>query len=846
MSLFAKALNFGSQNHLRRIRKIADQVNAFEKDVAELSDAGLRWATTRFRDRLAAGETLDDILPEAYAVVREASKRVLGMRHYDVQIIGGIALHQGHIAELKTGEGKTLTATLPAYLNALTGKGVHVVTVNDYLAARDAEIVWPLFDFLGLTVGVLTSELEEAAERREQYNCDITYGTNVQFGFDYLRDNMVMKFESKMQRGYNFAIVDEVDSILIDEARTPMVISGPAELSYDMYETFNRIVDPMIIGVHYEVDEKIGGASLTEDGITAVEQALGIDNLYDIENSNLLVDVKNAVQAKALFRRDRDYVVQDDKVILIDSQTGRLMPSRRLSNGQHQAIEAKEGVSIHPENQTYASASLQNYFLMYDKLAGMTGTASTSAGEFWNVYKLEVIVVPTHKEMRRVDQPDLVYLNTRGKFNAVVREVIARHETGQPVLVGTTSVEKSEYLANLLREQGVEVQVLNAKNHELEAAIVGEAGRLGRVTIATNMAGRGTDILLGGDPRRRASELMEAKNVDPEDDEAYAVAWDAAVTEAREACAKEAEQVRAAGGLYVLGTERNEARRVDDQLRGRAGRQGDPGESRFFLALDDDMMRIYQSNSIEKILEIVDVSEDVPIKLKKVVKSFATAQAEIEGANAKQRAGTKVYDDVMDKQRHQIYGQRDRVLQANEKDIWQLFDESLDEALAARLNKFAPERRGETWDLDAVWTSLEEVHSIDALPDDVIEAAGGLEKVTAEDIHAVVSSSWRDAAREKVGEVDPKWREFVLRIGVLNPIDVMWRYHLLEIDYLKSGIGMRAMAGKNPQIEYALEAYDYFTDMVGMIRDGIVRAILTVKASKPKPEEAEVKDIAYE
>ncbi len=662
MAFFDRILRAGEGRILRKLADIAHQVNSIEDDFAAMSDAELRALTDEFKARHQDGESLDDLLAEAFAAVREAAKRTLGQRHFDVQLMGGAALHLGNIAEMKTGEGKTLTSVLPAYLNALSGKGVHVVTVNDYLAKRDAEWMGRVHRFLGLTVGVILAQLPPA-ERRSAYGCDITYGTNNEFGFDYLRDNMAWSADELVQRGHNFAVVDEVDSILIDEARTPLIISGPSDLSQKWYVEFARIARQLTRDVDYEVDEGKRTMSVGESAIERVEDVLGIDNLYEAVNTPLVGYLNNAIKAKELFKRDKDYIVDDGEVLIVDEFTGRILHGRRYNEGMHQAIEAKEGVEIKQENQTLATITLQNYFRLYDKLGGMTGTAATEAAEFDQVYKLGVVPIPTNRPMIRADQADVVYKTEEAKWQAVVEDIVERHEKGQPVLVGTTSVEKSEVLSGLLLRRGVPHEVLNAKFHEKEAQIVAQAGRKGAVTVATNMAGRGTDIMLGGNPEYMAAAELAARGLSPvETPEDYEAAWPDALEKAKTSVAAEHEEVVGLGGLYVLGTERHESRRIDNQLRGRSGRQGDPGESRFYLSLGDDLMRLFNAHMVESIMDRLNLPEDVPIESKMVSRSIRSAQTQIEQQNFEIRKNVLKYDEVLNKQRTVIYDERRRVL----------------------------------------------------------------------------------------------------------------------------------------------------------------------------------------
>ena len=705
-------LRAGEGKTLRRLKRIADQVNSIEEDFAALSDAELRALTDEFRQRYADGESLDELLPEAYATVREAARRTLGQRHFDVQIMGGAALHMGNIAEMKTGEGKTLTCVLPAYLNALSGNGVHVVTVNDYLARRDSEWMGRVHRFLGLEVGVILAQMPPE-ERRKQYEADITYGTNNEFGFDYLRDNMAWGLDECVQRGHTFAIVDEVDSILVDEARTPLIISGPAEQSARWYTEFAKIAPRLRRGEDgdgdYEVNEKKRTIGIMEAGVEKVEDWLGIDNLYDPVNTPLVSFLNNAIKAKELYKKDKDYVVVNGEVLIVDEFTGRMLYGRRYNEGMHQAIEAKEGVQIQNENQTLATITLQNYFRLYDKLAGMTGTAMTEANEFSQIYKLGVVPIPTNKPMIRLDQADVVYQTVQAKFEAVVTDIAERHAKGQPVLVGTTSVEKSEILSKMLKRSGIPHEVLNAKYHEREAAIIAQAGRKGAVTVATNMAGRGTDIMLGGNPDFIADIELHQRGLSPVDTpEDYEAAWAEAVDKAKAAVAEEHVEVVEVGGLYVLGTERHESRRIDNQLRGRSGRQGDPGESRFYLSLEDDLMRMFNADKVAHFMEWLKTPPEVPIESKAVSRSIRSAQTQVEQQNFEIRKDVLKYDDVLNRQRQVIYGERRKVLEG--ADLHEQIREMIDEVITGYVAGATSEGFPEEWDLDTLWTALRQLY----------------------------------------------------------------------------------------------------------------------------------------
>jgi preprotein translocase subunit SecA len=819
-----RVLRTGEGKILRQLKRIADQVNSIEEDFAPLSDAELRAMTGQLRQRLAGGEALDDLLPEAFAAVREAAKRTLGQRHFDVQIMGGAALHGGNIAEMRTGEGKTLVATLPSYLNALTGKGVHVVTVNDYLAKRDAEWMGRIHRLLGLEVGVILAQMTPE-ERRKQYAADITYGTNNEFGFDYLRDNMAWGLEECVQRGHPYAIVDEVDSILIDEARTPLIISGPAEQSARWYTEFAKIAPRLRRseeegdGGDYEVDEKKRTVGVLESGVEKVEDWLGIDNLYESVNTPLVSFLNNAIKAKELYKRDKDYVVMNGEVLIVDEFTGRILHGRRYNEGMHQAIEAKEGVVIQNENQTLATITLQNYFRLYDKLAGMTGTAQTEANEFHQIYKLGVVPIPTNKPMIRADHPDVVYQTAQAKFDAVVDDLAERYEKGQPVLVGTTSVEKSEVLSRLLKRRGVPHEVLNAKNHEREAAIVAQAGRKGAVTVATNMAGRGTDIMLGGNPEFIADQELHQRGLSPvETPEDYEKAWPEAVEKAKRAVAEEHEEVVALGGLYVLGTERHESRRIDNQLRGRSGRQGDPGESRFYLSLEDDLMRMFNSDKVAHFMEWLKTPPEVPIESKAVSRSIRSAQTQVEQQNFEIRKDVLKYDDVLNRQRQVIYGERRQVLEG--ADLHEQVRQMIDEVVTAYVTGATAEGFPEEWDLDRLWTAFRELYHPTLTISDVIEEAGGDRAGLSRDfLIEVIKEDAQQAYDRREQELTPEVMRELERRVVLSVLDRKWREHLYEMDYLREGIGLRAMAQRDPLIEYQREGYDLFNSMMEGIKE---------------------------
>jgi preprotein translocase subunit SecA len=825
--LFDKVLRAGEGKILRRLEAIADLVEEIEEDYVGMSDAELRAQTDEFRARLEDGETLDDLMPEAFAVVREAAKRTLGQRHYKVQLMGGAALHLGNIAEMRTGEGKTLVGTLPAYLNALAGKGVHIVTTNDYLAERDSSWMGRVHRFLGLQVGVILANMTPA-ERREQYNCDITYGTNNEFGFDYLRDNMAWSRDEMVQRGHFFACVDEVDSILIDEARTPLIISGPADQATKWYTDFSKIVDRLAPDVDYEVDEKKRTVGILERGVERVEDLLGIENLYESVNTPLVGYLNNAIKAKELFKKDKDYVVMNGEVMIVDEHTGRILAGRRYNEGMHQAIEAKENVEIKDENQTLATITLQNYFRLYDKLAGMTGTAMTEAAEFQQIYKLGVVPIPTNKPLIRMDQQDLIYVTEEAKFEAVVEDIAERSASGQPVLVGTTSVEKSERLSTLLRKRGIPHEVLNAKYHEREAAIVAQAGRKGAVTVATNMAGRGTDIQLGGNPDDLATAELYQRGLDPEGtpDE-----WQAALADALEKAKRkvsaEHDEVMDLGGLYVLGTERHESRRIDNQLRGRAGRQGDPGETRFYLSLGDDLMRMFKAGMVERVLSMANVPKDVPIEHKMVTRAIASAQTQIEQQNFEIRKNVLKYDEVLNRQRLVVYEERRQVLDgADLEDQVRLM---MDDTIAGYVDAATAEGYSEEWDLDKLWTALETLYPLSVTVEEIEEAAGGRDKVTRDVLVDELTADIRagyDAREAQLGEQIT--RELERRV-VLSVLDRKWREHLYEMDYLQEGIGLRAMAQRDPLVEYQREGYAMFQAMMDAIKEESVGYLFNLK-----------------
>ncbi len=828
-----KILRAGEGKILRQLEAIADQVNDLADDYTDLSDDELRGMTEEFRERLADGETLDGLLPEAFAVVREAADRVLGQRHFDVQILGGAALHLGNIAEMKTGEGKTLVSTLPAYLNALAGKGVHVVTVNDYLARYHAEWMGRVHRFLGLTVGAILPGMT-AAERREAYACDITYGTNNEMGFDYLRDNMATDLASCVQRGHFFAIVDEVDSILIDEARTPLIISGPTTEQVQWYAEFAKIIATMSPDVHYEVDEKKRTISVTEEGIDAVENALGIDNLYDSVNTPLISFLNNAVKARELFKRDKEYVVVDGNVMIVDEHTGRILDGRRYNEGLHQAIEAKEGVRIREEYQTLATITLQNYFRLYEKLSGMTGTALTEASEFDKIYGLGVVPIRTNRPVARDDLPDLVYRTEEAKFSAVAEDIVERHAKGQPILVGTTSVEKSERLSKMLRKRGVVHEVLNAKQHEREAAIVALAGHRGAVTVATNMAGRGTDIMLGGNVEFLADQALRKRGLDPADPESgYEEAWADAVATAEAQVKAEHDEVVELGGLAVIGTERHESRRIDNQLRGRSGRQGDPGISQFYLSLEDDLMRLFKADWVNWVLQRMNIPDDVPIENKRVTGAIASAQAQVETQNFETRKNILKYDDVMSRQREVVYSERRKVLEGEDLRDW--VRDMIEQVVTAYVVG-ATEGFPEEWDLEALWTAVSQLYPVTLSADDVAADAGGRDKLSRETLTDLLVQDALAAYERREQELtEPVARE-AERLVVLSVLDRKWREHLYEMDYLREGIGLRAYSQRDPLVEYQREGFDLFSAMMEATQEEAVGYLFNVEVNVQAPE----------
>ncbi|EWC61974.1 Protein export cytoplasm protein SecA ATPase RNA helicase [Actinokineospora spheciospongiae] len=872
--VLSRILRAGEGKMLKRLRNIAEHIETLEDDLLDLSDDELRAKTDEFKLRYRGeyvdadgrehdAETLDDLLPEAFAVVREAAKRVLNQRPFRVQLMGGAALHLGQVAEMKTGEGKTLTCVLPAYLNALAGEGVHVVTTNDYLARRDAEWMGRVHRFLGLKVGAILSEMTPA-ERREAYLCDITYGTNNEFGFDYLRDNMAWSLDDMVQRGHFFAIVDEVDSILIDEARTPLIISGPADQSSRWYQEFARLM-PMMKGIdtttmstqdrttkaaeieskyHYEIDVRKRTVAVTDQGVRFVEDQLGIDNLYEAANTPLVGYLNNALKAKELYTKDKDYIVRDGEVLIVDEFTGRILAGRRYNEGMHQAIEAKEKVEIKAENQTLATITLQNYFRLYDRLCGMTGTAETEAAEFHTTYKLGVTPIPTNRDMVRIDQPDLIYKTEQAKFLAVAEDIAERHEKGQPVLVGTTSVERSEYLSKLLVKMGIPHNVLNAKFHEKESMIIAQAGHRGAVTVSTNMAGRGTDIALGGNPEHIAEERLRAKGLDPlETPEEWRAALPDALAQANDEVAAEKDEVRAAGGLYVLGTERHESRRIDNQLRGRSGRQGDPGESRFYLSLGDELMRRFNAGMVERVMDTLKVPEDQPIEAKMVTRAIKSAQTQVEQQNFEIRKNVLKYDEVMNKQRKVIYAERERVLRG--EDLREQIEHMIVDVVTAYVNGATAEGYAEDWDHQKLWSALKALYPVSVKWETLVERAeeDGAE-LDHEYLLAALVKDATDAYAAREAEIDGRvgegaMRELERRV-MLSVLDRKWREHLYEMDYLKEGIGLRAMAQRDPLIEYQREGFEMFHVMLDALKEESVGFLFNLQVEQAEPEPQQV------
>ena len=867
MGFLDNLFNMADKRELKGFEKIADQIDAMEPKFEAMTNKELKSMTNTFKDRLAKGETLDNILPEAFATVREASKRVLGMRHYKVQLIGGMVLHQGRIAEMKTGEGKTLVATAPVYLNALEGKGVHVVTVNDYLAKRDKEEMGKVYEFLGLTVGVIVHG-QSPEERRKQYECDITYGTNNEYGFDYLKDNMVIHKEQRVQRELNYAIVDEVDSILIDEARTPLIISGPGDKSTHLYTDANTFVltlkrpsktqqekteeeKELPSDGDYEIDEKQKAVSLSESGIKKAELYFNVENITDVEHTELFHHINQALKAHAIMKKDVDYVSKDGEIVIVDEFTGRLMFGRRYSEGLHQAIEAKEGLHVQRESKTLATITFQNFFRMYSKLAGMTGTAKTEEEEFKSIYKMDVVQIPTNKPILRQDLPDVVYKNERGKFNAVAEDILERHAKNQPVLVGTVSIEKSELLSQILKRKGIKHEVLNAKNHEKEAEIIAQAGRLGAVTIATNMAGRGTDIMLGGNPLfltkkelkkhgftddsiKRVDTSIDAEELAENEDLAKAKeTFEHLYDQFKEQAAKEQEEVKAAGGLAIIGTERHESRRIDNQLRGRSGRQGDPGSSRFYIGLDDDLMRLFGSDRIKGVVERIGLEDDMPIEHKMLTKSIENAQKKVEGRNFGIRKHVLQYDDVMNKQRQVIYAERSSVLEG--EDIHEYIQSMVKDRIAAAVEAY-------TDDKTVDYKELKHYLYGAFMPAESLEVEG-LEALQGEELIEKIYEIAFDIYKEKEEIITPERMREIERIILLQCVDNHWIDHIDAMDQLRQGIGLRALGQQDPVIAYKLEGFNMFDEMVDQIRQDTVRYLFGITIEKQPTERKQIVDV---
>ena len=816
-----KVLNAGQKRKVKKLGGVVEAVNSFESSLEPLSDAELRAKTDEFRKRLTDGEDLEDLLPEAFAAVREAAKRTIGQRHFDVQLIGGTVLHQGRIAEMRTGEGKTLVATLPSYLNALSGNNVHIVTVNDYLARFHSEWMGQIFRFLGMSVGAIQNQMTPA-ERRPIYAGDIVYGTNSEFGFDYLRDNMAWTSEDLVQRGHHFAIVDEVDSILIDEARTPLIISGAAEESAKWYYQFASIVRRLMPERDYEVDEAKRTIAVTEEGVHRVEEALGIENLYDVQQAPLVHYMQAAVKAKELFKRDKEYVVDSGEIIIVDEFTGRKMPGRRWSDGIHQSVEAKEGVRIKEEQQTLATITIQNYFRMYDKLSGMTGTAMTESQEFDHIYKLEVVEIPTNQPMIRQDKNDLIYKSDDGKYAAIIEDVKERHAKGQPVLIGTVSIDKNERLSRLLERQGIPHELLNAKSanvHEREAMIIAQAGKRGAVTVATNMAGRGVDIILGGNSEFEGKQEALAQGLTPEtpESETFVRDW---VKSKRSEWEPEHAKLVELGGLYVVGTERHESRRIDNQLRGRSGRQGDPGETRFYLSLDDDLLRLFAGDRLRTIMERLKLPEDMPIEAKMVSKSIERAQSNVEQQNFEIRKNVLKYDDVLNTQRHVIYAERVQLLEGEE--FAENARNAVEDVVIGAVDTYAnSEMLPEEWDLAGLIVALEEIYPTKVHKEDV-------DGKSYDEVREMVLRDMNEAYAVKEAELGVETLRRAERLVFLNVLDAAWRDHLYEMDYLREGIGLRAMGQRDPLVEYQREGFELFQNVVGRIRDDFARYIFHV------------------
>jgi len=823
----------GSRNdrEIKKIQPLVAKINDLEPRVSSLTDEQLKAQTAEFKQRFENGESLEDLLPDAFAVVRETGKRALNMRHFDVQLIGGVVLHQGRISEMKTGEGKTLVATLPAYLNALEGKGVHVVTVNDYLAKRDSEWMGRLYKFLGLTVGVIQHGLDDD-ERRESYGSDITYGTNNEFGFDYLRDNMKFDLAHCVQRPHHYAIVDEVDSILIDEARTPLIISGPSEESTDKYYRIDKIIPKLRRDIDYQVDEKHRTVTLTEEGFGRCETLLGVDDLSDMENMEILHHINQALRAHMLYKRDVEYVVKEGEVIIVDEFTGRLMPGRRWSDGLHQGVEAKEGLRIQQENQTLATITFQNYFRMYKKLAGMTGTAETEAEEFLKIYRLDVAVIPTNRLLGRIEYPDVIYRTEREKFEAVVKEIKQCHEKGQPTLVGTISIDRSEKLSSMLKRAGIKHVVLNAKYHEKEAEIVAQAGRKSQVTIATNMAGRGTDILLGGNAEFMARDVLRKREIDPLS--ATPQQWNEAIAQVKPQIDKEHEEVVQVGGLHIIGTERHEARRIDNQLRGRSGRQGDPGSSRFYVSLEDDLMRIFAADRISGIMQRLGMEEGVPIESRFVSKQIENAQKRVEGQNFSYRKHVLEYDDVMNKQREAVYGLRKQLLEGEDQKEYLMG--IADDIIIDLVARHASEKTHPAeWDFNGLQTAILQQFGFDF-------RAEGLDPshMSSKEIEEALIAKAHEKYDQKetlIGSPPMRYHE---RMLMLQIVDSHWKDHLLAMDHLKEGIGLRGYGQRDPLVEYKKESYTLFEDLMGRIEEDTLRFLFLLQPVEEKKQAEQI------
>lgn len=824
MSILAKIFGTKHEREMKTLRPLVQKINDFEAQISRLSDDELKAKTPEFKARLAKGETLDDLLPEGFAVCREAAKRVLGMRHYDVQLIGGIVLHNGSIAEMRTGEGKTLVATLAVYLNALSGRGVHVVTVNDYLARRDAEWMGRLYNWLGLTVGIIVHDLSDE-QRRQSYGADITYGTNNEFGFDYLRDNMKFSLQDMVQRELNFAIVDECDSILVDEARTPLIISGPAESSTDKYYAVNKILPHLKRDIHFTMEEKSKTASLTEEGNAKAEELLGVGNLYDPANIELMHHIYQGLKAYHLYKLDVDYMIKDGEIVIVDEFTGRLMPGRRWSDGLHQAIEAKEGVEVRNENQTLATITFQNFFRMYNKMAGMTGTADTEAVEFKKIYNLDVSVIPTNKPIRRIDHNDMVYKTEQAKFRAIAQDIKSRAEKGQPMLIGTVSIEKSELLSRFLKNESIRHEVLNAKHHEREAEIIAQAGRKGAVTIATNMAGRGTDILLGGNPENLSKRETGATE-GPE--------FEVAVAKWKKVCEAEKQDVLSVGGLYIVGTERHDSRRIDNQLRGRAGRQGDVGESLFYLSLEDNLMRIFNGEMIQKIMNRLNVPDDEPIVAGMVSRSIEGAQRKVEGHNFDIRKHLLDYDNVMNQQRTIIYGMRINILKS--EDVERQFLDMLGDVVSNILDTFvSDEIKPAEWNLEGLNNALQQQFGIR------IDFAT-LPVLNSETVTETISKIVKELFDRQKSALGPYYNQ-IQKMILLQAIDHRWKEHLQRIDRVKEGVSLRGYAQKDPVIEYKKEAFKAFEELNGWIKTDVIEKFLRVQIVAPEAAQEEMSEL---